>query len=168
MDPGDEIFDVVDADDHVIGRASRREVHARRWMHRAVHILVFNSRGELFLQKRSPDKDENPGLWDTSAAGHVDSGEDYAQCAPRELEEELGLTDCSLEEILQIPAQPDSLWEHLRVYRCTTDTTIKINPLEISEGRFWVMKDLRDAMRSAPGQFTSSFHLILKQFINSC
>ena len=60
-------------------------------MHRAVHILVFNQRGELFLQKRSMSKDNDPGMWDSSAAGHVDSGESYLDCATREIEEELGV-----------------------------------------------------------------------------
>ncbi|MCH8156700.1 MAG: NUDIX domain-containing protein [Nitrospinae bacterium] len=165
MDQGDEIFDVVDADDRVIGRASRREVHANGLMHRSVHILVFNSRGELFLQKRSPDKDENPGLWDTSAAGHVDSGEDYPASAQRELQEELGLTE-SLEEIMRFPARPDTLWEHVRVYTCTTDRQICINPVEISEGRFHTLSELENALESAPDQFTSTFQLIFASYIN--
>jgi isopentenyldiphosphate isomerase len=60
-------------------------------MHRAVHILVFDESGRLFLQKRSLHKDLNPGLWDTSAADHVDAHEDYASGAARELREELGI-----------------------------------------------------------------------------
>ena len=56
-----ELLDVVDAEDRVIGVKTRGEIHAQGLMHRAVHILVFNSKGELFLQKRSMSKDENPG-----------------------------------------------------------------------------------------------------------
>src|SRR5215468_9128241 len=87
----EEIFDVVNDRDEVIDRRPRSEVHRLGLRHRAVHVLVFNSRGEIFLQKRSMKKDRQPGLWDSSASGHVDSAEDYDACAVRELEEEIGL-----------------------------------------------------------------------------
>ncbi|MDH5356922.1 MAG: NUDIX domain-containing protein, partial [Gammaproteobacteria bacterium] len=86
-----ELLDVVDENDIVVGVKTRGEIHAKALMHRAVHILVFNSQGELFIQKRAMTKDENPGQWDSSSAGHVDSGETYLQCAIRELKEELGV-----------------------------------------------------------------------------
>jgi len=161
----DEIFDVVDAENNVIGRASRQEVHAKGLMHRSVHILVFNSRGELFLQKRSMDKDENPGFWDTSAAGHVDSGEEYSRCAERERMEELGIGDTALEEIMRLPAQKDTFWEHVRVYKCVTDSNIIINEQEISEGHFWTLSDLTESLKSNPELFTSTFHLIYNRHI---
>ena len=85
------MFDVVDETDKVIAQAARREVHARGWRHRAVHVLVFNWAGELFLQKRAPSKDTAPGAWDSSASGHVEAGEGYDACAVRELREEIGL-----------------------------------------------------------------------------
>ena len=83
----EEFFDVVDGHDAVVGRAARREVHARGLMHRAVHILVFDETGRVFLQKRSMKKDIAPGLWDSSGSGHVDSGESYDVAAVRELGE---------------------------------------------------------------------------------
>src|SRR6059058_5512119 len=87
----EEIFDIVDENDVVIGRNTRSEVHRLGLRHRAVHVLVFNSRGEVFLQKRSMKKDTFPGAWDSSSSGHLDSGEDYDACAVRELWEEIGL-----------------------------------------------------------------------------
>src|SRR2546425_9138230 len=87
----EEIFDVVNEQDEVIGRQSRSEVHRLGLQHRAVHVLVFNARGQVFLQKRSLTKDRQPGLWDSSASGHLAFGEDYDACAVRELREELGL-----------------------------------------------------------------------------
>ena len=87
----EEIFDVVNERDEVIGQQPRSEVHHRGLMHRAVHVLVFNGAGQVFLQKRSLKKDRQPGLWDSSASGHVDAGEGYDACAVRELREELGL-----------------------------------------------------------------------------
>ena len=99
MSEYDEIFDVVDSEDTVIGQGSRLQVHKNDLMHRSVHILVFNSTGSLFLQKRAMIKDESPGLWDSSAAGHVESGEGYISCAKRELNEELSLSSVQLEEV---------------------------------------------------------------------
>src|ERR1700691_1584479 len=87
----DEIFDVVNERDEVIGQNTRREVHARGLRHRAVHVLVFNRRGELFLQKRSMKKDTHPGAWDSSSSVHLDPGEEYDACAVRDLREEIGL-----------------------------------------------------------------------------
>ncbi len=88
----EEIFDIVNDHDEVIGRLPRSKVHRDGLKHRATHVLVFNSRGDVFLQKRSWKKDNSPGVWDSSASGHVDSGEEYDPCAVRELREELGLT----------------------------------------------------------------------------
>src|SRR5471030_872287 len=104
----EEIFDVVNDRDEVIGQQTRGEVHRLGLKHRAVHVLVFNVRGELFLQKRSLKKDTFPGAWDSSASGHLDHGEDYDACAVRELREEIGLVAAGApERILRIGACAD-------------------------------------------------------------
>ncbi|MFN5579281.1 MAG: 16S rRNA (adenine(1518)-N(6)/adenine(1519)-N(6))-dimethyltransferase RsmA, partial [Akkermansiaceae bacterium] len=87
----DEIFDVVDDNDVPVGKATRAEVHAKNLIHRAVHVLVFNRNGDLWLQKRSLAKDKNPGVWDSSVSGHLDAEEDYLTAAIRELGEEIGV-----------------------------------------------------------------------------
>ena len=86
-----EYLSVVDENDHVINSLARSEIHVLGLRHRAVHILIFNDQGQFFLQKRSMKKDLNKGLWDTSAAGHVDEGEEYTISAIRETSEELGI-----------------------------------------------------------------------------
>ena len=87
-----EILSVVDSSDTVIGEERRDEIHLQGLRHRAVHVLVFNPRGALFLQKRGMHKKEHPGMWDSSVAGHVDAGESYDDCCIREVEVEVGLT----------------------------------------------------------------------------
>ncbi len=166
MNDSEEIFDVVDQDDQVVGQASRKEVHQRGLLHRSVHILIFNSKGELFLQKRSMAKDENPGYWDTSAAGHVDAGEGYDNCAHRELAEELGIK-ADLKEIGKFSACPETYSEHVRVYTGTSDDRIVINQDEIAEGRFWIFEDIEKAILDASLPFTSTFRLILDKFGDS-
>ena len=166
MSEYDEIFDVVDSEDMVIGKASRLQVHNNDLMHRSVHILVFNSTGSLFLQKRAMIKDESPGLWDSSAAGHVESGEDYISCAKRELNEELSLSGVQLDEVLSIPPQSTTFWEHVRVYKCVTDSTICINKNEISEGRYIKLSEVRALMQLNHKIYTSTFSLIYTNYIN--
>ncbi len=163
MDVSQEIYDVVDAEDRVIGQATRREIHAKGLLHRSVHILVFNPEGKLFLQKRSLEKDENPGYWDTSSAGHVDSGEDYLTSAHRELMEELGVS-ASLQEIMRFSASPETFLEHVRVYKCVTDQTIQINLDEISEGRFMTLKEIQNALNNNELQLTSTFRKIFARY----
>src|SRR5579863_6783618 len=115
----EDIFDIVNERDEVIGRKPRSEVHARGLLHRAVHVLVFNARNEVFLQKRSMKKDRQPGLWDSSASGHVDTGESYDACAVRELREEIGLRlSAPLERLFKVPASDATDQEHVWVYRC--------------------------------------------------
>lgn len=138
MSASHELLDVVDEDDEVIAVRRRGEIHAERLMHRAVHILVFNGRGELFLQKRSLSKDEQPGKWDSSAAGHVDSGEDYLACARRELAEELGIVvDQPLRALFKLPASVRTGNEHCMVYRYCHDGPLVLQADEIDEGA-WI------------------------------
>src|SRR5438477_9406801 len=103
--PAEEWFDVVNDRDEVVGRPTRREVHARGLLHRAVHVLVFDANGRIFLQKRSMKKDMSPGLWDSSCSGHLDAGEDYDAAATRELGEEIGVFGATPERWFRVEAR---------------------------------------------------------------
>src|SRR5690242_999159 len=121
MNP-DELFDVVDERDQVIEQHPRRIVHQLGLRHRAVHVLIYNSRGELFLQKRSMIKDCFPGTWDSSASGHLEPGETYDHCAIREVKEELGL---ALQQVpirlFKVDACPETGQEFVWVYRTVAE-----------------------------------------------
>ena len=120
MGSDQELICQVDENDHIVGPCLRGEAHKLGLRHRSVHILVFNSEGELYLQKRSSTKDVNPGLWDTSAAGHVDFGESYEESARRELVEELGIDYSEpLEPLFKMEASADTGWEFIQVYQLT-------------------------------------------------
>ena len=139
-----ELLDVVDIEDQVVEVRQRGHIHAERLMHRAIHILLFNSRGELFLQKRSMSKDESPGLWDSSAAGHVDSGESYLDCAIREIEEELGIVpDQPLQYLFHQTPETKNGMEHSHIYRFQYDGPLKLQASEIDEG-CWISVDEMD------------------------
>ena len=118
---------------------------------------------KLFLQKRSMSKDENPGLWDTSSAGHVDSGESYEESAHRELWEELGIK-AGLRPLTKIDACVETYYEHIQVYFCKTDAVININQEEISEGKYFDFLKLKNNIQKRPEQYTSSLKLILNNY----
>src|SRR4051794_16615855 len=88
---GDELVDVVDEGDRVIGTVPRRQMRAERLRHRAVFVAVFSSAGQVLVQRRSEAKDLWPGWWDIGAGGVVGSGEGFDAAARRELREELGI-----------------------------------------------------------------------------
>ena len=89
----DEIFPIVSPDGEVIGSASRPECHAQTFLlHPVVHLHIFNSAGELYLQKRVKSKKIQPGKWDTAVGGHVSYGEMLLEALFRETSEEVGLT----------------------------------------------------------------------------
>lgn len=157
----EELFDVVDENDRVIGVRARSEVHRLGLKHRAVHVLVFNHAGHLFLQKRCMLKDSHPGCWDSSASGHVDSGEDYAECARRELREELGVTaSLELEPMFKLPAGPQTDQEHVQVYQCHYEGPFQLQASEIDEGA-WFTPDQIDAwVKNKPHEFATTFKTI--------
>src|ERR1017187_10621898 len=136
----EEIFDVVNECDEVIDRKPRSEVHARGLLHRAIHVLVFNSRGEIFLQKRSMKKDRQPGVWDSSSSGHVDSGENYDETAVRELREEIGLElKAPPQKLFKIDACAETDAEFVWIYRCESDGPFQLHPDEIETGGWFAL-----------------------------
>lgn len=164
----EEIFDVVNDRDEVIGKAPRAEVHRLGLQHRAVHVLVFNVRGELFLQKRSMSKDSCPGLWDSSASGHLDTGEAYDLGAVREVREELGLK--LLEpprRLFKIPANMETGQEHVWVYRCEAEGPFDLHPEEIDQGEWFTPEAVTKWMTEHPEEFAGALLVIWRRLANA-
>jgi len=162
----EEIFDVVNDRDEVIARKPRGEIHRLKLKHRAVHVLVFNSRGELFLQKRSRRKDCFPGAWDSSASGHLDSGETYDACAVRELREEIGLVlPGPLQRLFKVDACQDTGYEFVWVYRCTAEGPFTLHPEEIERGGWFAPVALNRWLAEKPEEFAGGFALIWKEML---
>jgi isopentenyl-diphosphate delta-isomerase type 1 len=161
----DELFDVVNNQDQVVGTAPRGVVHAQGLLHRAVHVLLFNRSAELFIQKRSSTKDTYPRCYDSSASGHLDTGETYDQCAVRELHEELGLnlSPDALTKQFKLAACAQTGWEFVWVYSLQGNHRPVINPEEIESGRFWIRTELQTASDTCPDQFAPCFRLVLAE-----
>jgi isopentenyl-diphosphate delta-isomerase type 1 len=161
----EEIFDVVNEHDEVIGRETRAAVHRLGLRHRAVHVLVFNARGEVFLQKRSLQKDCFPGAWDSSAAGHLDSGEDYDACAVRELHEELGV--CAVappRRLFKVAACAATGQEHVWVYQLEAEGPFQLHPDEIERGDWFAPEAVTRWIQERPGDFASGLVLIWERW----
>ena len=161
----EEIFDVVNERDEVIEQRTRKEVHRLGLWHRAVHVLVFNRRGEVFLQKRSMLKDMSPGKWDSSSSGHLDTGEDYDACAIRELREEIGLIISETpERLFKVNAGPDTGWEFCWIYRCRSEGPFVLQPEEIETGGWFAPAAVTRWLEEKPEDFASAFVLIWKLY----
>lgn len=151
-----ELLDLVDQQDRVIGQAVRSEVHGNpALIHRVVHILVFNTKGELYLQKRGLNKDVQPGKWDTSVGGHLDAGECQEEGAVREMAEELGISDAPLKRLYQYLHTNDYESELVTSFETIWDGQITLQTSEIDDGRFWSLKDIEASARQ--GIFTPNF-----------
>ena len=165
MKGSEEIFDVVNERDEVIDQKPRAEVHRLGLRHRAVHVLVFNARGEVFLQKRSMLKDRQPGVWDSSCSGHVDSGEEYDACARRELREELGLVvKHTPQRLFKISASVETDQEHVWVYRTEAEGPFTLPPEEIETGKWLAPREVDEWIRLSPPEFASAFLFIWQKW----
>lgn len=147
-----DLIDLVDEAGRVVGTAPRSECHSHPLLaHRAVHVFVRNSGGEIFLQKRSRTKRIQPGRWDTSVGGHLATGETYEDAAARELLEELGVDIADAGGPRALGRLHDYVWrcpvetEHVRTFELAHEGPFTLQPEEIDEGRFWTEDELRAA-----------------------
>lgn len=139
----DELFEVVDESGKVLGLRPRRECHGNpALIHQAVHVLVFNQHGDLFLQKRARTKDIQPGKWDSSVGGHMQPGETPEQAARREAEEELGLRNAPLHFAYQYLWRSPRETELIRTFVARSAGPFQLQAEEIDGGRFWSLAEI--------------------------
>lgn len=153
----DEMFDVVDEDDLVVGVEPRGVVHVNNLRHRAAHMLLSNAAGDIYLQKRSIWKDRNPGLWDSSAAGHLDSGEGYLDAARRELREELGIDAPPLTPVGRLGPCEQTGWEFIEVYRGLSEGPFVPDAMEVETGAFFSLPHIEKWIARSPEDFSPVF-----------
>jgi isopentenyldiphosphate isomerase len=143
MEP-EEYLEIVNYKGEVIGCEKRSEIHGNpSLVHRVVHVLVFNKKGEVLLQKRSQNKDVAPGKWDTSVGGHVGIGEDLLLSSKREMEEEIGISGNEPEYLYSYVHTNPYETELVTTYRCIYDGDISFNSDEIDEIKFWSFDEIK-------------------------
>jgi 8-oxo-dGTP pyrophosphatase MutT (NUDIX family) len=164
MGAADEIVVIVDQHNHVVGAAPRREMRAKRLGHRSTYILVFNSRGELYVQKRTLTKDVFPGYYDVAAGGVVLAGETYEQGAERELEEEMGIRGLPLKRLFDFHFEN----EHTRLwgcaFSCVYDGAMVLQEEEVESGAFVPVSDILQRAETEP--FTPDGMYVLRRYLN--
>ena len=150
-----EMFPLVDDEGNIVGAASRGECHnGSKLLHPVVHLHLFNSRGELYLQRRPLWKDIQPGKWDTAVGGHVDLGESVEMALRREVREELGVTDFTPETVIHYVFDSARERELVFVHRTVYDGLVTPSE-ELDGGRFWSLDEIRENL--GKGLFTPNF-----------
>lgn len=163
MQSGDETVLIVDDDNNETGTAPRHEMREKGLPHRACYILVFNSRGELFVQKRTMSKDIYPGYYDVAAGGVVLAGESYDESAERELAEELGIRDTPLKYHFEFRHEDEYNIVWGRVYTCTYDGEMVLQKEEVESG-FWESPE-NTVTRSEKEPLTPDGLYVLKRYL---
>jgi len=156
IDNNDEMFPLVDEQGNIIGAITRGEAHdGSKKLHPVVHLHVFNSKGEIYLQKRPSWKDIQPSKWDTACGGHIDLGEDVKTSLKREVREELGITDFTPQDMGHYVFESAREKELVYVHKTIYNGDIQPSKEELDGGRFWS----RDEILSNIGQniFTPNF-----------
>ncbi len=152
----EEIFPIVDDEGEVVGSESREVCHGGSMLlHPVIHVHVFNSRGELYVQQRALNKDIQPGKWDTAVGGHINLGEEVNDAVKRECLEELGLRDVEPVFLYRYQWNSPIETELVHVFTLVYDGTITPNPHELLNGRFWTIDEIRQ--NCGTGIFTPNF-----------
>ena len=158
-----EYFPVVTAEGEVVGKALRQDCHnGSHILHPVVHLHVFSSKGELYLQRRAMHKDLLPGYWDTAVGGHVMYGETILQALAREVQEEIGITDFTPEHVETYRYDSTRESEMVHVYRAIYDGPFHWNDGEVMDGRFWSIGELRETI--GQGILTPNLEMELQRF----
>ena len=164
MPATEEQFDVVDEHDKVIDVMSRSEVHQRGLRHRAVHIFLFRSCGEMLIHLRDAGKEEFPSVWTSSASGHVSAGESYAASAERELFEELGVR-AQLKRVARFEACPDTSNEFTELFVARSDAQLKVDKSEITDVRWLPTSTIQAELAGTPEKFSPAFRVTFATYM---
>jgi len=155
----EELFDIIDDNDNVIGQAARSDVHRSGLLHRGVHLLLFDREGRLLIQKRSADRKQYASLWDCSVSEHVKAGESYLEAAMRGAKEELGVDGIALEQVVKFKLNygpNDNEVSMVFKGRANPDAA-HFDPGEIESIQWFSMHNLKTAMESHRLKFCGWF-----------
>jgi isopentenyl-diphosphate delta-isomerase len=164
----EEFVVLVNPEDKVLGLMEKQQAHVNGLLHRAFSIFLFNSKGEMLLQKRAAEKYHSPNQWTNAVCSHPRNGETYLDGAKRRLKEELGITADLSEKFNFIYKADvgDGLWEHEldHVFVGTYEGDFNLNKHEVDDVRYVSMEDLDQELSENPEHFTEWFKIILEEY----
>ncbi len=145
-----EYFDIYNKKNIHIGLAKRSICHGNpKLCHKTVHVIVFNSKGEILLQKRSLNKDIQPGKWDTAVGGHINPGEAVEKAVKREMNEELGISlEQPLKFLFELKERNSIESENISVFSTVYDGNFAIQKEELDEIKFWTASELKSELNN--------------------
>lgn len=131
----DEQLDVVDENDRIIGKATRKECHAKGHIHRCVFFFILDKKGRILVTQRTKEKEFYPEYWSILIGGHVSSGESYEQAVLREAKEEAGI-EGHPKLLTSYKKRTDKDKENIKVFAFITDNIPRLDPKELKQGLF--------------------------------
>lgn len=162
-DNPNEVLPLVDEQGILVGAATRGECHnGNKPLHPVIHLQVFNSQGEIYLQKRPVWKEIQPGKWDTAVGGHINLGEHVEQALQREAAEELNITEFIPQRVSTYVFESSRERELVFVYKTVYNGRI-IPSDELETGRFWKIQEIKDHL--GEGIFTPNFEMEIQKVI---
>lgn len=164
----EEFVVLVTPEDEVLGLMEKQQAHINGLLHRAFSVFLFNSKGEMLLQKRASGKYHSPNQWTNAVCSHPREGETYLEGANRRLKEELGI-EADLSEKFNFIYKADvgkGLWEHELdyVFIGNHEDKFQLNKDEVEEVRYISMADLDTEIMNSPENFTEWFKIILEEY----
>ncbi|MAG15942.1 hypothetical protein CMO88_02680 [Candidatus Woesearchaeota archaeon] len=159
----EKFIDIVDEEDNVTGKATYEEIMDKGLIFRAANVFVFNSKGELFVHKRSRNLSTFPGMYDVKMGGIVDSGESYDEAAVRELKEESRIENIELEFLFTFKFRSSKYKNNRKVYKCVYDGDITLQEEEIEEGRFMTIEETKKLIEE--GKVSESAVEVFKEYL---
>ncbi|KFF01910.1 isopentenyl-diphosphate Delta-isomerase [Chryseobacterium luteum] len=164
----EEFVVLVNPEDEVLGLMDKQQAHINGVLHRAFSVFLFNSKGEMLLQKRAPGKYHSPGKWTNAVCSHPRENETYLQAAGRRIKEELGI-ETELSEKFYFIYKADvggGLWENEldHVFVGNYEADFDLNKEEVEEVRFISMEELDKEITKNPENFTEWFKIILEEY----
>ncbi len=164
----DELFDIVNENNIVIGQELRSMVHQRGLWHRGTSIFLFTPDGKLLVQKRNKNKDKYPSALDSSVAEHVKAGEDYAQTAARGLFEELGISDIVLRPLIEFVSDNGNNDKEIsQLFEGMVDpNAVRFDPVEIEQIQYHTLTELYDMVLAHQVSFTPWFERLVSWYLD--
>lgn len=165
----DELLDLVDENDKVIGTVWKSEAHRNpKLFHREVAIAIFAKDGKVLLQRRSMNKVNDPGSWKVSAAGHAEAGEDPKDAIAREVKEELGLKVKPIYFDKDFTTYKDKESRFTWMYYSVLDkeASLKLDKDEVMDARWVQVNDLEEFAKNNDYSLKSTSHRMIVEMKN--